>query len=177
MNAFELQILDKIQDIFACSFLDFVMPKITFLGEAVSVIAFALVLVRIKKARRTGICAGLALLIGVIIVNLIIKNAVERPRPCDLNTAFNLLIKRSYDSSFPSGHSLACFELTSVLMIKNKKIGIPVLILSVIIAFSRMYLYLHFPSDVLIGAFLGIIFGFTACFIVDKVYKKYNLDK
>ena len=103
---------------------------------------------------------------------MLLKNIVSRIRPYDLKQDIELLIKRLSDYSFPSGHTLASFEAATVLMIKDKRLGIPALILAILIAFSRIYLYVHYPSDVLAGILFGIAFAFLAVFIVDKIYIK-----
>lgn len=180
MNDFEINILNFIQDTFACPFLDKVMPIITLFGDkGIFWIAAALLLIIIKKARKTGIMMGTALLLGLIIGNLILKNAVARTRPYDVNTAMQaeLLVKTLSDFSFPSGHTLASFEAATVLMIRDKRFGIPALILAILIALSRLYLYVHYPTDVLAGALLGVFIGIFACFLVDKIYKRFERKK
>ena len=137
MNDFEIGILNFIHDTFACPFLDRVMPIITLFGDkGIFWIAAALLLIIIKKTRKTGIMMGTALLLGLIIGNLILKNAVARTRPYDVNTAMQaeLLVKTLSDFSFPSGHTLASFEAATVLMIRDKRFGIPALILAILIA-------------------------------------------
>lgn len=173
MNEFEIKFLDFIQDKLACKFLDFLMPIISLFGDGgIFWIALALLFIIIPKTRKTGITMGCALLLGLIFGNGLLKNLIARTRPYDINTGFNLLVKKLSDYSFPSGHTLASFECASVLMIKHKKLGIPALILAVFIAFSRLYLYVHYPTDVLAGALLGTAFGFLAVFIVNKCDRK-----
>ena len=111
MNEFELIILDFIREHLACPFLDAVMPVITSLanGGIIWIIAAILLLV-FKKTRKTGFSVALALIIGLIIGNLILKNLVGRIRPYDLNADVELLVSRLSDYSFPSGHTLASFE-------------------------------------------------------------------
>lgn len=177
MNDFEIGILNFIRDTFACPFLDRVMPIITLFGDkGIFWIAAALLLIIIKKTRKTGIMMGTALLLGLIIGNLILKNAIARTRPYDVNTAMQaeLLVKTLSDFSFPSGHTLASFEAVTVLMIRDKRFGIPALILAILIALSRLYLYVHYPTDVLAGALLGVFIGIFACFLVDKIYKRFE---
>lgn len=177
MNDFEIGILNFIHDTFACPFLDKVMPIITLFGDkGIFWIAAALLLIIIKKTRKTGVMMGTALLLGLIIGNLILKNAVARTRPYDVNTAMQaeLLVKTLSDFSFPSGHTLASFEAATVLMIRDKRFGIPALILAILIALSRLYLYVHYPTDVLAGALLGVFIGIFACFLVDKIYKRFE---
>ena len=173
MNHFEAQILDFIREKLSCRFLDFIMPIITRLGDGgIFWICVAIVLICIPKTRKIGFSCALALLIGFLLGNLLLKNIVSRIRPYDLKQDIELLIKRLSDYSFPSGHTLASFEAATVLMIKDKRLGIPALILAILIAFSRIYLYVHYPSDVLAGILFGIAFAFLAVFIVDKIYIK-----
>ena len=173
MNQFELKILDFIGDKMQCAFLDFILPLITKLGDkGMFWIITAVVLLCIPKTRKIGLSMGVALIIGLLVGNVFLKNVVARIRPYDLNTGVELLISKLSDFSFPSGHTLASFEGATVLLIRNKKLGIPAMILAVIIAFSRLYLYVHYPTDVLAGALLGIAIAFLACFIVDKIFQK-----
>lgn len=173
MNNFEIGILDFIRDTFACSFLDTVMPIISLFGDkGIFWIAVAVLLIICKKTRKTGASMGAALLIGVIVGNLILKNAVARIRPYDLNTEITLLVSALSDYSFPSGHTLASFEAATVLLIRDKRLGIPALVLAILIALSRLYLYVHYPTDVLAGALLGTVIGIFACFLVNRAYEK-----
>ena len=173
MNNFELGLLDKIGDIFSCEFLDKVLPIITKLGDGgLFWIALAVFFLFFKKTRKIGISMGVALLIGYLVGNMFLKNVVARVRPYNLKEGVSLLIPALSSYSFPSGHTLASFEGATSIFLRNKKFGIPALVLAVIIAFSRMYLYVHYPTDVLAGAVLGIAISFLAKFIVDKIYLK-----
>lgn len=157
----DFSILDGIQKYLSCDFLDWLMPKITILGNAGAVwIVLALLLLCIRKYRMIGLQMATALMGCLILVNVVLKNWVARPRPCWINQAFPLLIASPKDYSFPSGHSFAAFATAYVLFKANKKAGILAYLFAVIIAFSRLYLYVHFPSDVLAGILLGILVGF-----------------
>ena len=178
MNNFELGLLDKIQEIFSCEFLDKVIPIITKLGdEGLLWIALAVIFLFFKTTRKIGITMGLSLLIGYLVGNLFLKNVIARVRPYNLNTEAVLLIPKLKSFSFPSGHTLSSFEGATSIFLRNKKWGIPALVLAVLIAFSRMYLYVHYPTDVLAGAILGIAISFLAKFIVDKIYLKIENKK
>lgn len=176
MNEFELKILDFIQEHLRCAVLDKVLPIITKLGDAgIFWIIAAIVLLFFKKTRKMGIMTGLALLLGLIIGNLTLKPLVARVRPYDMpGVEMDLLIERLSDKSFPSGHTLASFEAATVLLINDKRLGIPAIVLASIIAFSRLYLYVHYPTDVLGGIVLGVLIAFASCFIVNKVQKVYS---
>lgn len=178
MNLFELSVLDKIQELFACPFMDKAMPIVSDFGEkGIFFIVIAIIFMIFKKTRKTGLSMGLALIMGLIIGNYILKILVARERPFMLNPEFNLIVERLKDYSFPSGHAIACFECATVLMIRDKRFGIPALVLAVLVGFSRMYLYMHFPTDVLGGALIGVGVGFLSCFIVDKIYNKFENKK
>ena len=173
MNNFELGLLDKIQEIFSCEFLDKVFPIITKLGdEGLLWIALAVIFLFFKKTRKIGITMGLSLLIGYLVGNLFLKNVIARVRPYNLNTEAVLLIPKLKSFSFPSGHTLSSFEGATSIFLRNKKWGIPALVLAVLIAFSRMYLYVHYPTDVLAGILLGIGISYLSMLVIDKIYSK-----
>lgn len=104
----------------------------------------------------------------MILCNLILKNLVGRIRPFDWNAAVQLLVARPDDPSFPSGHTSASFAAVAVLMLNRWKGRYPALVLAVLIAFSRLYLYVHFPTDVLGGLVLGTFCGVLAVFLWRK---------
>lgn len=178
MNEFEIKILDFIRERLACPFLDAVMPLITSLanGGIIWIIAAVLLLI-FKKSRKTGFSVALALITGLIIGNLILKNLVGRIRPYEFNEGVEILVARLSDYSFPSGHTLASFEAATVLLIRDKRLGIPALVLAVAIAFSRLYLYVHYPTDVLAGIILGVLIGIFACKTVDKLENRLSARK
>ncbi len=173
---FDLPILDWIASHLRCGFLDVFMRYITVLGDAgIFWILLAVALLLIPKYRRVGFSMGAALLIGLIVCNITMKPLIARPRPYDyqlthFGKTISLLIAAPKDFSFPSGHTLASFEGATVLMIHNKKLGIPALILASLIAFSRLYLYVHYPTDVLFALVMGIAFGFLGNYLVSRGY-------
>lgn len=169
----DFAILDFIQNFLKNPFFDKVMPMLSKMAdEGIFWIGLAIFFLFDKSTRKTAWKMGLAMALGLAIGNGIIKNVVCRVRPYDINTSVQLLIPKLTDWSFPSGHTLSSFEAAGVLMIcDRKRFGIPALVLSVLIAFSRMYLYVHYPTDVLGGAVLGIIFAIVGCVVVDLIYK------
>jgi len=175
-NTAEIGILDAIQEHIACPFLDAVFPVITMLGEAgIFWILTAVVLLFFKKTRRAGIAMGIALIMGLLVGNLCMKNIFQRVRPYDWNPDAVLLIERLSDFSFPSGHTLASFEASGVLLLTHrKKLGYPALIIAILVAFSRLYLYVHYPTDVLTSVVLGLLFAFLSTKIINALCKKFG---
>ena len=154
------------------------MPIITKLGNGGMIwIALAIVLLITRRYRWAGVAMLLALALDVVVSNMILKPLVARIRPCDVNTTVQLLIARPTDYSFPSGHTAASFAATFALYFSRKKLWIPALVLAVLISFSRLYLYVHYPTDILAGAMIGIImgyFGFSAAASLENVLNKKN---
>ncbi len=179
LNTYEIPILNFIQENFKCEFLDNVLPHITRWADGGFIwILAAIVLLFFKKTRKAGCVMGLSLVMGVVFGNAILKPLVARTRPYVVNPDVSLLIEQLKDYSFPSGHTLASFEGAASLMLTHRKaMGIPALIIAFVIAFSRMYLYVHYPTDVLAGAILGTIFAFISFRIINYIYKKYIENK
>ena len=167
MNDFELKLLLWVQEVFQCAVLDFLMPLVTRLGDAgIFWITVAVVLLFIPKYRKIGITMGVALVIGLLVVNCGLKSLVARIRPYDLVEGITLLIRKPDDFSFPSGHTVSSFAAAFAIFRNNKKWGRTALVVSSLIAFSRLYLYVHFPTDILGGIALGIFNGWIAYKIV-----------
>lgn len=166
----ELHILDAIQSI-RTPIGDVLMPLISKLGDAGAIwILLAVILIIIPKTRKSGAILAAALLVDLILCNGLLKNLVRRVRPCDVNTSVQLLIARPHDFSFPSGHTAASFAAVAALFFAGeKKMWVPALVLAVLIAFSRMYLYVHYPTDILGGMIVGIVSGYIGYLIVDRV--------
>ncbi|MEA4933823.1 MAG: phosphatase PAP2 family protein [Lawsonibacter sp.] len=141
--------------------LDLLMPIITTLGNGGMIwIALTAILLISRRYRNVGAAMLCALILDATVCNLILKPLVARIRPCDVNTAVQLLIARPTDYSFPSGHTAASFAATAALYFSRQKLWKPALVLSVLIAFSRLYLYVHYPTDVLAGVIIGSIMGY-----------------
>lgn len=175
---FDLPILDGIAAQLHCPLLDFLMPLVTALGDAGLIwIVLAAVLLCIPKYRKVGLAMGAALLMGLLVCNLTLKPLVARIRPFDyqllhFGRVIPLLIESPTDFSFPSGHTIASFEAATVLLVNHKKWGTAAMVLAVLIAFSRLYLYVHYVTDVLFSVMLGICFGLLANTVIRKLFKK-----
>lgn len=152
--------------------LDQVLEAVTHLGDkGWFFILLGAVLFLVPRTRKAGLAVLLSLLCGLVAGNLCLKNLVMRPRPCWMDTAVPLLISVPHDYSFPSGHTLAAFETAVSIFLVNRTWGTLFLVFAVVIGFSRMYLFVHFPTDVLGGAVLGILIAW----FVNKGIEKYQL--
>lgn len=169
-------ILDFIQKLHS-PFLDKTFPIITCLGNFGFIwIVIAFFTIISKRFRKLGITLAVTLILCAFIGNIWLKPFVERLRPFEMNNFTNLLITAPRDFSFPSGHTMASFACATVLIYFDKKAGIPALIAGILISFSRLYLYVHYPSDILGGMIIGIVIGvFTYNFIRPvKIKKKHH---
>ena len=146
---------------------------ITFLGNGGWFwIVLCVLLICFGKTRKVGITAALSLTLGFLITNLLLKNIVARARPFDSYTQILPLITRPTDYSFPSGHTCASFACALVcLRMLPKKFGIPAVILAGMIAFSRLYLGVHYPGDVLAGFLVAMLSSLLSCYLIQKYEK------
>ena len=183
---FDLPILEWIAANLYSAFGDAVMPIVTLLGDAgIFWIACAVALLFVPRYRQTGLAMGAALLIGLVVCNMTMKPLIARIRPYDYikdmaeygYKTVELLVETPHDYSFPSGHTLASFEAATVLMLNDKRLGIPAMVLAVLIAFSRRYLYVHYPTDVIFSIFLGIGIAYLGNFLVKKGFAAWDKRK
>lgn len=152
-----------------------VMKTITTLGNHGLIwIVIGVILLFPKKTRRAGILSLLALLSAHLLCNYFLKDYVARVRPFDVIPGLVCLIERPTDWSFPSGHTMTAFASAIVILRSCKKpIGVPVMILACLMAFSRLYVGVHYPTDVFFGAVLGILIGLIFFWIFgEKKYKR-----
>lgn len=155
----EIDILNYIQTL-RTPIGDVLMPFISSLGNGGFVwIVLDIALIIIPKTRKAGIVVAFAIILDVLLCNGLLKPLVARIRPCNVVKNVNMLNPIPKDFSFPSGHTAVSFAVTSALYFCKNKIWIPSALLSLLIAFSRMYLYVHYPSDILGGVVLGILVG------------------
>ena len=140
-------------------------------------IAIALILLLNKKYRKTGILAFVSLAICSLTVNIILKPLIQRPRPFTEIADIIMLIKTPKDYSFPSGHTAASFVMVCVFFRHIKKYFIPVFVTGILIAFSRMYLSVHYPSDILAGLIIGIFSVLAGEKAVNRFTQKRLTDK
>lgn len=168
---FDFTLLNGIQDIMRCGFLDAIMPVLTHLGHGVIWGILGIILLFIKKYRFNGISIIAALAVTVIISEFVIKPIFLRERPFLLNPEFVLLIPEPSGTSFPSSHTSTSFASALQFFAINKKAGIAAMIFAAVIAFTRLYLYVHFPTDILGGIVLGTLMGFTVMFVCKRIQR------
>lgn len=154
--------------------LNSIMIFITTLGDGGMIwIAATIILLIPKKTRKVGIMSAVALLGSLIINNNIIKNIVQRPRPYVTFTDLQIIIPTPSEFSFPSGHTSSSFAAAAVFYRHlPKKLGLPSVILAGLIGFSRLYVGVHYPTDVIAGAIMGILLSYLAEFLVNFFAKK-----
>lgn len=173
IQQFDFAILDWIQANLRCEFLDFLMPLVTMYAEhGIFLIGIGVILLFFRSRRICGAAVLTGLTGGLLIGNLGLKNLIARARPCWINTDVSMLVSVPTDYSFPSGHTLHCFIAATILMYYDRRLGIPALMMAVLVGFSRMYLYVHFPTDVLAGAALGIGIGIVTVMIFETARKR-----
>ncbi len=174
----ELSILDAISDYLTTGFLDPIFKCITYSGNHGYIFIFLTLLLLVnKKTRKIGVYCLVSLLIGYLITNQFLKPLTSRLRPFEYRDIV-LKINRPTDYAFPSGHTTAAFAFSFVLfyikfMIKNVKVYRYAIVYAVLMGYSRLYFYVHFPSDVLAGVFIGYISSILSIYVVDKVYNRF----
>ena len=163
----ELKILDWFQTLHT-PVLDKFMTSVTKLGNAgIFWIILTVLFLLIPKMRKTGVVMAAALIIDLLLCNVLLKNLVARTRPYDVNTGIQLLVAKLRDYSFPSGHTAASFaSVTALYLSGERRIWIIALVISCLIAVSRLYLYVHYPTDVLGGIIFGCLSGWIGYHIV-----------
>jgi undecaprenyl-diphosphatase len=156
---FELKILDALQNTHFPP-LDFIMIFLSNLAEwGVFFIFLTLLMLTSRKTRRVGFVCATSLILSYLIVDISLKPIIARARPFAINTAARLIYSPPPSFSFPSGHSSISFAFAASIKPLGKKWSRSAYILASLIAFSRLYLYVHFPTDVLFGILIGFFIG------------------
>ena len=164
-------ILLWIQNTLRAAWLNPLVIGITHLGDTGAFwILVTLVLLAFRKTWKLGLVCALSMVIGLAVTNLIIKNWVARVRPYELVEGLERIIGAQHDWSFPSGHTTNSFACAWVLFRRTpRKYGVPALLLAALIALSRLYVGVHYPTDVLGGLVIGIASACVAMVVADKV--------
>ena len=172
MQQLELGILDWIQANLRCGALDVLMPALSWTCNHGEIwIVLAAVLLAVKRYRRQGLAVGCALVTDLVLCNLILKPLVGRGRPFVVHPV-ELLVPPPTDASFPSGHTAASFAAVFALKASGSPLWKPALAVAVAMAFSRLYLYVHWPSDVLFGALVGAAAGFIGAWMARRMRRR-----
>lgn len=179
INAFDGAVMAFIQGHLHNAATDVTFPIITYMGEGgLFWLLLSLVFLCVKKTRRQGIFMVCAIACGFVVGELVIKNLVCRPRPFQQFPEYvSLLIPPPSGFSFPSGHSCSSFAAAVVLFAFSKKWGVPALLLAGLIAFSRIFLFVHWPTDVLAGIVLGIASALLMLWAIPKIEEKRRKDE
>ena len=156
---FDSSILLWLQNSLRSGALNTPLVFITHLGDVgIFWIVLTILLMIFRKTRRVGVTSAISMIIGLLVVNVALKNWVARIRPYEVIEGLRLMIEKQHDFSFPSGHSTNSFACAWVIFrMAKKRYGVPALLLAVLIALSRLYVGVHYPTDVLAGALIGIV--------------------
>ncbi len=168
---FDTKLLFCIQNSLHNSLMDKLMMFFTFLGDGSLIwIVICIVSICTKKYRRAGLMGICALILSTLISEYIVKLIVQRPRPFEIYT-YTLLIPAPGGYSFPSSHTAESFAAAGILFKSVKNYGFLFVILALLISFSRLYLFVHFPSDVLAGAIIGMACSAVTCCVFKPLKK------
>lgn len=178
LSTFESGILLWIQENLRGAW-DKIVVFITFLGDAGWFwIALTVLLLIIRKTRIRALGPAFALAIDVIVCNVTLKNLFMRPRPY---VSFDFLVPLGHldnETSFPSGHTCSSFAAAAAIyFMYGKKAGIPAFILASLISLSRLYVGVHYPTDILAGVIVGVLCGLAGAAICKAITKKVEKKK
>lgn len=171
INIFDNYILLAINKYLKNKYLDRLMPIITCMGNlGIIWIAIAIILILDKNYRLIGNIVILTLILSTIVGEGIVKYIVRRIRPCNQENSISLLIKKPLSYSFPSGHTLSSFAVAEILCLYFDKYKLIFIFIAFLIALSRLYLYVHYPTDVIAGIIMGIFCSKVICIILQEGY-------
>lgn len=162
-------------EIISCTLLDWIFKIITFTGNGGMIwilVGFALVLK--KNTRKMGLCVFLCLAATAIVNNLILKEIFDRTRPFVADPSIELIIKAPTDASFPSGHTASSFTAATAIFLYDRKKGCYAYLYALLMGFSRIYLQVHYATDVIGGMIVGIVMAKLVVVGLEKAEMKIN---
>ena len=176
MNPFDSAVMTFVQSGFHNPITDTVFPAVTYLGESgIFWILLSLLIIALGRKngwRTTGCLMLAAMLLGLLLGEIALKNIICRPRPFQEMPEISLLIPPPSGYSFPSGHSCASFAAATIIFLKDKRPGTAALALAALIAFSRVFLFVHYPTDVLAGSLLGVLCALAAAYGYRRLFQR-----
>ncbi len=173
MHTFDYSVLTELFENFRGGVGDKIWTLFSLLGNnGMLWITIAVILLFFRKTRRAGAAMLTALLIGAIFGNVVIKNLVMRPRPFVSHPELIPLLDPGDEWSFPSGHTLTGFAASAALYSFHIKSGSCAFVIAVLIAFSRLYACVHYPTDVIAGALIGVVCGMVSAWFADRLADK-----
>lgn len=174
ITQFDFSVLYWIQENLRSPFLDGVCAFLSYAFEAgIFWIVTALVLIVFRKTRTAGVALLASMAVALIVGEWGLKNIICRERPCMLDTQVPLAIPAPSSYSCPSGHTGSSFAAAGGIFAFNKKLGIPALVIALAVGLSRMYLFVHFPTDVLFGVAVGLL----SALCVYLLFRKFGVDR
>lgn len=169
IETFDYTVLEVFQHIHA-DVLTVLFRFFTLIGEGGAIwIILGMILFAQKDKRKYGVIVFLSLILCLVFVNGVLKHAVVRPRPCWRHSEVEMLISVPKDFSFPSGHTASSLAAAVSLTYWNRKYGIAAIVLACSIAASRLYFFVHYPTDILAGAICGSLMAALSIVVVEAV--------
>ena len=175
IQSFDSKALLWIQDNMNNEVIDKLAMIITKYGNYTMILISILIIIFLKKYRIVGYLTLIALTLNLLLGDTILKDVIQRPRPYDVLEGLDIIIKKSTSYSFPSGHASMAFAIVGTMSYFFKKYRVYLYTIATLIALSRIYLLVHYPTDVLVGILLGLF----SSFIVVSLYNGYekNINK
>ena len=169
------QILLFIQENIRNPILSRIFVPLTIIGNSgVFLVVVGIIMCIIKKTRRIGMVFLASIVIGFIINDIVIKNIVRRIRPFEAISALEILVKAPKSFSFPSGHTASFFAAATSLFYNSRRNAFVSLVIATAMGFSRMYVGVHYPSDVLAGMVVGVTSGAASIYLYKRLINEQN---
>ncbi len=172
IEIFDYGILEWFQQI-QNDFLTTMFRFFTVIGEGGAVwIVMAILLLCFRSTRKYGVIVAVSLILCLIFGNGVLKHVIARQRPCWRHPEVEMLIGIPMDYSFPSGHTFSSFAAALSLYVWKKKVGLAAFVVALLIASSRLYFFVHYPTDVLGGMIFGMLMALASIYGVNQIMQK-----